>query len=201
MPRRKQAHPGRGSNANNHRPRRSAPAADGMKRFLVRVPILEIAGSAMPRRARPRNGERRGLVNEREHATPLHLLHPGLRRLNPPIPGEYRETHDQRHDRTPMAPRYPRRGPLPSGLAPLYKRYIILGDRGRTVTSLSSIHMERHWWWELGPSGLYDLAAVVVSTCRGGACCGRPQLPFDGNNLIRRRARPTKRTGLINGGF
>ena len=104
----KQAHPGRGSNTNNHGSRRSAPAADGMKRFLVRVRILEIAGSAMPRRARPRNGERRGLVNEREHATPLHLLHPGLRRLNSPIPGEYRETHDQRHKRMPMAPRYPR---------------------------------------------------------------------------------------------
>jgi hypothetical protein len=78
-----------------------------MKRFLVRARILEIAGSAMPRRAGRRSGERLGLDNERERATPLHLLDPRIRHLNPPIPGEYREIHDQRHYRKPMVSGYP----------------------------------------------------------------------------------------------
>jgi len=78
------------------------------------------AGLAMSRRARPRNGVRLGLVKGLGHATPLHLLHPRLRRLKPPISGAYRETHYRRHKRKPMMLWSPRRGPLSSGLAPLH---------------------------------------------------------------------------------
>ena len=93
---------------------------------------LAMVPSRMLRRARHGNGEER--ESFKRHATPLHLLRTRLWRLKPPILGSYRETRDQWLFRTPMASGSPQQGPLLSGFARLHKRYIILGDRGRTQT-------------------------------------------------------------------
>jgi hypothetical protein len=109
---------GQASNANNRRPRSSPAGTSSGTVGGARGKIA--AGLAMSRRARPRNGAGLGLVKGLGHATPLHLLHPRLRRLKPPISGAYRETHYRRHKRKPMMLWSPRRGPLSSGLAPLH---------------------------------------------------------------------------------
>jgi len=122
----------------------AAPATTNQDRALLAPPTTNemdgarggiAAGLAMvrshtSRRARRGNGEELESFKRHGHSTPLHLLHLRFRRFNPPIPGAYRETHDRRHPRTPMALESPQRGRLLSGLARLHhKRYITLGRR------------------------------------------------------------------------
>ena len=149
---------GRISNASSRRPRSSLAGTscgtmDGARGGNV-------TGLAMSRRARPRSGVKHGLVKGLEHATPLHLLHPRLRRIKPPIPGTCREADDQRHNRTPMALRLPRLGPSPSGLAPLHKMHIILRPacsflprRRRDGVKLHVLSTAGGIFWRLGDSG------------------------------------------------